>query len=235
MGDARSAGADASCLIICDGSPATLVAVWREAVCRPGGGDGELLKPLMWSPVGLTPAAGGANDRIAQAAGLDGVVTGGLAAATEGLSASALLMAAGEEAAKRGIGRVVWPVQFGPGNDEQRIGWIADAFDRALLAARLLSVDTRRASGLNIVVHTPLAELSDTQLMELAADLDAPVGLSWWCERQRANASAASEVCGQCGACVRWSAAMRGAGIVAPVAGLPASVLEDKPAVHEPV
>jgi 7-cyano-7-deazaguanine synthase in queuosine biosynthesis len=98
----------------------------------------------------------------------------------------------------------------------------------------LLSVDTRRRSGLSIVVHTPLVELSDTQLMELAADMDAPVGLSWWCERQRATAAAA-DVCGSCGACARWSAAMRSAGIVAPVAGLPASVLEDKPAVREAV
>jgi hypothetical protein len=218
-----------ACLIIADGSLATLIAVWREAVCRPGStADSDETKPALWSPAGLSAGAAAANARFAQMAGLSTTVSGPLPASTSGISASLMLMAAGDEAARRGIGRVVWPVQFGTTDDQTRLTQVGGAFDRALLAARLLSVDSRQATGQSVLVHTPFAELTDNQLLDLAADLDAPVGAAWWCESQ---GSTQQPPCGKCAACLRWLSAMRHAGIVAPIAHLPATLLEEKPAV----
>lgn len=222
----------ANCLIIADGTIATLVAVWREAVCRPGGAgaDSASAKPALWYPAGLSASAAAANARIAQAAGVTNVLSGPLPAATSGLAASLLLMAAGDEAAKRGIGRVVWPVQFAATDDQSRLAQVGGAFDRALLAARLLSVDTRLSFGQSVLIHTPFAELSDAQLLDLAADMDAPVGTAWWCESQT-SAQQPPSPCGKCASCLRWLGAMKQAGIVAPIAHLPAALLEDKPAI----
>lgn len=219
------------CLIVADGSIATLVAVWREAVCRPGGGS-EGGKPLLWAPAGLPSVAQGANARFAQLAGLTEVVTGPLQAAATGLAASLMLMAAGDEAVRRGIGRVVWPVQFGAMDDARRLAQVGGAFDRSLLAARLLSVDARQASGRGVLIHTPFAELLDNQLLDLAADMDAPVGTAWWCENQT---EPQQPPCGKCAACLRWLSAMKHAGIVAPIAHMAESLLEDKPAVKTAV
>lgn len=227
-------GPTPACLIIADGSIATLVAVWREAICRPaasGLAPAEVAspKPALWMPAGLSQSAAAANGRIAQAAGLTVVVAGPLPAATSGLAASLMLLAAGDEASRRGIGRVVWPVQFGDFDEQDRLARVGGAFDRALLAARLLSVDTRQATGQSVLVHTPFAELTDAQMLDLAADMDAPVGSAWWCENQSGNQS---QPCGKCAACLRWLSAMKQAGIVAPVAQLPGALLEDKPAAR---
>jgi len=221
-----------TCLIIADGSIATLVAVWREAVCRPGGGganaDSQSSRPVLWSPAGISGTATAANNRIAQAAGLTSPIAGPLPAAIGGLAASLMLMAAGDEGARRGIGRVVWPVQLAASDEQTRLTQVGGVFDRALLVARLLSVDTRQSNGQSVLVHTPFAELSDTQLLDLAADMDAPVGAAAWCDEQQPGQPA----CGTCAACVRWISAMKLAGIVAPIAQLPASLLEDKPALE---
>lgn len=223
-----------TCLIVADGSIATLVAVWREAVCRPTAGGGApgsdvvSSKPALWIPSALPSSAVAANARIAQAAGLTVSLAGPLPAAVSGIAASLMLMAAGDEAARRGIGRVVWPVQFEAVDEQERLTRVGGAFDRSLLAARLLSVDTRQAHGQSVLIHTPLAELTDAQLLDLAADMDAPVGTAWWCESQT---SAQQPPCGKCGSCLRWLSAMKQAGIVAPIAHLPAALLEDKPAI----
>ncbi|HZW07453.1 MAG TPA: 7-cyano-7-deazaguanine synthase [Phycisphaerales bacterium] len=222
-----------SCLIIADGSIATLAAVWREAVCRPGGGGGVgNAKPSLWAPSNLAPHAAAANARFVKLAGLPSIVTGPLPATTAGLSASLMLLAAGEDAAKRGIGRVVWPVQFAASDDATRLTQVGGAFDRALLAARLLSIDTRQTGGQSVLIHTPFAELNDNQLLDLAADMDAPVGAAWWCEKQ---ADAQQPPCGGCAPCLRWLSAMRHAGIAGPIAHLPSALLEDKPAVKTAV
>ncbi|HYD00549.1 MAG TPA: 7-cyano-7-deazaguanine synthase [Phycisphaerales bacterium] len=219
-----------SCLIIADGSIATLLAVWREAVCRPS--DSENAKPALWAPANLAPQAAAANAQFVKLAGLPSTITGPLPATITGLSASLMLLAAGEDAAKRGIGRVVWPVQFAAADDATRLTQVAGAFDRALLAARLLSIDTRQAGGQSVLIHTPFAELNDNQLLDLAADMDAPVGSAWWCEKQ---AEAQQSICGRCDACSRWLAAMRHAGVAGPIAHLPSSLLEDKPAAKTAV
>lgn len=220
-------GASPACLIIADGSIATLVAVWRESVCRPGGAT-DATKPALWAPAGLPAAAVAANTRFVQLAGLGPTIAGPLAGAVSGLSASLMLMAAGDEAARRGIGRVVWPVQFGTTDEAVRLTQVGGAFDRALLAARLLSIDTRQATGQSTLIHTPFAELNDYQLLDLAADMDAPVGTAWWCEAQT---NPQQPPCGKCAACLRWLGAMRHAGVVGPIGHLPASLLEEKPAV----
>lgn len=160
------------------------------------------------------------------------MVTGPLQAAATGLAASLMLMAAGDEAVRRGIGRVVWPVQFGAMDDARRLAQVGGAFDRSLLAARLLSVDARQASGRGVLIHTPFAELLDNQLLDLAADMDAPVGTAWWCENQT---EPQQPPCGKCAACLRWLSAMKHAGIVAPIAHMAESLLEDKPAVKTAV
>jgi hypothetical protein len=54
---------------------------------------------------------------------------------------------------------------------------MAIAADRALLAARLLSLDADGVAG-GLVIETPLLELTDAELIDLAGDIDAPIGLA---------------------------------------------------------
>lgn len=91
------------------------------------------------------------------------------------------------------IARLVWPVQLGGGGgggigeklDPQRaelvIQGLSDAADRALLLSRLLAMDSEsafngRLGAGRFIIQTPYLELSDEQMVELALDMDVPLG-----------------------------------------------------------
>lgn len=223
----------AACVVVFDGSIAAVVAAWLEGVCKgvgvgaadvgggkSGGGAG---KPALWIPAGADGLVGRAAERLVETAQLGEIIVGGVAGANGGLAASAMLMAAGADAMVRGSGgaeRVIWPVQCaGAFGDEQRVTQQAAATSRALLAARLLSVDAKENGGAGggILIDTPVLDLTDNELLELAADIDAPVGLARWCVQQ---AEVGGTVCGVCDGCRRWVPAIRAAGLVAKVAGV---------------
>ncbi len=214
-------------MIIVDAGIASLVSVWLESICRASPtGHG---KPLLWRPAGLGPAASGAIDALAERCHQLTVIQGRAPLATTGLEASAMLLGAGEAAMVAGCTRLIWPLQLGGGvNDDARLTLMSQATDRALLAARLLCVD---APVPGLLISTPLLDLTDEQLLDLAADADAPIAGAWWCASQSPQPGGMSAPCGACASCERWLGACRAAGVVPALAGLPASLIEGKQAV----
>lgn len=224
--DARSERTDGHpgpALVITDGSIAGFLCCWAEGIVRPpqpsrppdGADHGG---PVAWiDPRATVAGAAAARRAVAECqlvAALPGWVALGehLPPSMPGLRESGILLAATLDALRRGLSRIVWPIQIGqPGADQPSLDAIADAFDRGLLAARLLSVDAKDA---DLHVETPLVDLSDTQMMDLAADMDAPLaaGAAWWCHRH-AESEAAEAPCGQCVSCRRWTSAVRSVGL----------------------
>ena len=145
------------------------------------------------------------------------------AARTPGLTDTGTLLSAGLAALSLGLSRVVWPVHLGGHGGAESAGAesetaihgpqidaIADAYDRAMLAARLLSIDAARDGCGAITIETPYIDFTDTDLLDLAADLDAPLSAVWWCARDEDASGAAG--CGRCIECRRWDAAAKGLG-----------------------
>lgn len=99
-----------------------------------------------------------------------------------GQEQSTLLLMAAYAAARAGLRRVVWPIRaddLGGGVD---LDACADATDRALLVSRLVTLDLegRDTPVQEVRIETPLVDLADAQLADLAMDLAAPVKLCWW-------------------------------------------------------
>ena len=184
----RSAG---RALVIADGSIAGLTALAiasEETVRRENVGHAQ--PPAVWLPAGGHDDA--AADRAVRAqAGAYGAVYVGFGPATGGesggetgggLAESAMLIAAGGLAIANGCRRVIWAVQGGgDGPDAPApVETIARSLDRALLAGRLVSLEAEDAGLPEVVIETPLVDLTDAQLAELAMDLSAPVETCWW-------------------------------------------------------
>lgn len=91
------------------------------------------------------------------------------------------------------VSRLVWAVQLGgsgveaerklgdPLHVERVLRGISDAADRALLLSRLLAMDSEsvfngRYGAGRFVIQTPYVELTDEQMVELALDMDVPLG-----------------------------------------------------------
>ncbi len=209
-----------SCLIIADGSPPALLSAWLEGACLPtppGTDPFSTTGPLLWRPAGLSTPAALSVEALAQRCHASAIVDAAVPHAITGLAASAMLMAAGEEALARGIDRVLWPIQF-PGDltSDARLTLVASALDRAMLAARLLSIDSPSPG---LLIQTPMVELTDHQLMDLAGDTDAPLGCAAWTLTATPNThdqTAREQI-------KRWQAAMLAAGIVPAIAGLDAA------------
>lgn len=134
-----------------------------------------------------------------------------------GYEQSVILLAACHEAMARGLSRVVWPIHIGdPGaggrsdpDQPPPLDLIADACDRALLAAQLASVDAGRAS-MGVTIELPFVDFTDRQMFEVALDLGAPLAACWWCRREPA-AGLAPTPCGACDSCSRWQRALTAA------------------------
>ncbi len=105
-----------------------------------------------------------------------------------------LLLEAATQAIRRGASRLIWPCCFDADLDR-----ISRASDKAMLLGRLLEMDLPSTGpGSSFEIETPLIDLSDAQIADLARDLDAPLGGAWWCQRDGEHA------CGECPACRRW-------------------------------
>lgn len=227
-----SMGTTETTLVITDGGPASLLACWAEGVCRPAVGADSAARlaasrqgVAAWAPSSIGVPAAAAIDRFAEVCHLTRVLrtpiagdAGGRhadlpAKLRTGLAASELLMAACIEALRHNIHRVIWPIQLGGPNiptdqiNLDELDLVADAFDRALLCARLLAID---AGPRGLLIETPYIDFTDAQLMDLAADMDAPVNLAWWC---RVGQTTESVACGSCPECLRWSQALLEAGL----------------------
>ncbi|MEM1185186.1 MAG: hypothetical protein AAGI53_09315 [Planctomycetota bacterium] len=100
-------------------------------------------------------------------------------AASTGEFDSALLLRAGAIAGELGLRRVIWPARAGV---DRATGGVevhdaARIVDRALLVTRLTELD---ADGPGVTIETPLVDLEDDQVADLAADLGAPMDAVWW-------------------------------------------------------
>lgn len=217
-------------LVIVDGGLPSLLAVWTEGVCRrPPGLAASLPAAFVWQVPGLGAAARAAVERAAEIAGVDQAldsdgleVTGFAAPNSDGVDGPAWsywLLQAAATAARKGLSRVVWPIQLGSAVGAGAAGQVVDraarAGDRALLAGRLASLD---APGAGVTIETPYLDMTDSQVADLAADLDAPVAAAWWCiEGTAGNEQAEGEqwtACGRCGPCRRWANVLSEAGLL---------------------
>lgn len=89
------------------------------------------------------------------------------------------LLSAVYAGARQGCRRVVWAVSAARGEDVD-LDRIAQITDRALLAGRMAAIDAGVHGVADIEVETPFVDLTDRQLADLAADLNAPLEALWW-------------------------------------------------------
>ena len=186
-------------IVIDDGGVASLVVC---CLCT----DPSRVTPLIAAGKGEShPSRADAVRRRRELLGLGEAIT--LPAAetsdqqAERVAVTDVLVRAGREALSRGVSRVVWPIHCGSDLDEME-----RELERARLVERLVNLDAPGGGGHGydpaVRVETPLLDLSDAQIAELAADLDAPLDVCWWC---RKNGPAP---CGRCGGCLRWEAVL---------------------------
>lgn len=125
---------------------------------------------------------------------------------------SLILAAAMAQAAELEATRVVWPVQF---NGDVRPAALCN--ELAVLANHLADTELD-ASGQTATrprVDLPLVEMTDRQVIELGAQLDAPWSLAWSCQ------AAGDEPCMSCEPCRRRHRAFEAAGVVDPAQPTP--------------
>ncbi len=89
------------------------------------------------------------------------------------------LIAAAYAAAYAGYPRIVWPASAGIGG-EVDIGRAAAILDRSTLCGRVVAIDSAAHGCPGIHIETPYADLSDTQIADLALDLAVPLEACWW-------------------------------------------------------
>lgn len=187
-------------LVISDGSLAGVVACAIEAERRADAGPtvvwaGDLLGQIPAFDRDAMQRAVRSQAEVLGLEVLDRPVLGSGEQTPEGGGAaqSMALMTAAQQAAELGIRRVVWAVQFGLIGAGPDLDRIASTIDRCLLVSRLISLDlwdTPSPPVPEVRVETPLVDLSDGQLVDLALDLGAPVGHVWWMNRHSEAASA---------------------------------------------
>ncbi|MBL4810380.1 MAG: hypothetical protein JKY43_10045 [Phycisphaerales bacterium] len=101
-----------------------------------------------------------------------------------GVHQTRMLLDAATLAIELGIKRVLWPIQADETNETDdaahRLDQIATAIDRALLTARLATLDAPDHGEVEVTIETPLIDLSNQQVSDLAADLNVPISSCWW-------------------------------------------------------
>jgi len=212
-------------LVMIDGSVASLVAAWREQALVHQKRSGDVARPVLWLDGPDAALMGPRAEALMAVTGFDVVVAGsaeqwlapeGTAPRTEG---TLRLMRACLCASQRGIARVVWPVHTTPAEGVEAA---ARAFDRALLTEQLLGLDlapiaavkgAQQTDSPSLHIETPMLEISDEALMDIASELGVPVELAAFC-RESPGPS-----CGQCPSCRRWKAAGQQVGYAFAIAG----------------
>ncbi len=187
-------------LVISDGSLAALVAtamVSEQLAAAGNSSPDELGGIVIGSPSSATEPGWSACERAAgrQAdiyglgfvppdAAMRARVEAG-AALPAGALESLILTDAAYNAAMHGCERVIWPVQAPTVDGEPDLTSVARFVDRATLVSRLAGLDAERPewSGLSVRevrIDTPLVDLTDDQLADLALDMRVPADSCWW-------------------------------------------------------
>lgn len=171
-----------------------------------------------------TCGLGGWSDRqLIRTEGITHALSGISEAALSGTRQSVMLLNACLEALSRSIPRVIWPVHAGGGGGGGAEGSstggdleaLAAISDRALLISQLMLVDSGHTSRRHALrIETPYMDFTDAQMVDLALDMDAPLGACCLCindpedtPAQHGNARG-NNGCGQCSGCMRWREAL---------------------------
>lgn len=178
----RSAEGPPEVVVLCDGGLESLVALASAVEHATAGPSRVLATPAVIAASATSPTTLGGR---VTAAGVECVrqqarVLGARCEILPGLepsrdaaeSASLSLVRAVEAAAQHGAAKVVWPIVVGPTD----AGALARVLNLSLMAGRLVSVDR----GVEIVADTPLADLEDWQIADIAVDLSVPAERVWW-------------------------------------------------------
>jgi hypothetical protein len=224
-----------SSVIVSDGGLASLVAcaMAREALLARTPDAGRALpRAIVWCPWAVRaedeqslPFALAAR-RQAQLLDLEWAGdTAARAADLTGLHDTDGLLAAGRLAMSLGIRTVVWPVHYGAGRAGEPgtldLDRAAVGADRALLVGRLMSLEGHESGVPSIRFETPLLDLSDRQLAELAVDLGLSIALEgaaakacWWTLALQEPSRWSTEAIDQATAeRIRWVPVLRDAGM----------------------
>lgn len=174
-------------LILDDADMASLVSVALAAERWAGVGGSDrapVVVPAWWRPDADTamPLVHRAVQRRAALYGLTAVRDELVAEPSEGSQAfpelSQLLLAATRLAARHGCDAVLFPVRAADLEREVTVAGVAREVDRAVLVGRLASLDGEGLAACTVI--TPLVDLDDEQLLDLARDLSVPSDACWW-------------------------------------------------------
>lgn len=184
-----------ACLLVSDGNLGSLVLAALLAESRDKDSDQpSLIYPAWWThdddAEAVFPAVDRALERYAELYGFDLVTDrAGYPDLTSpgttdpalwaGFHQTRLLLDACELAATRGIRTVVWAAQTESSSD-RRTDEITTVIDRALLVARLATLDAQRSGDVEVNIETPIVDLDDSQILDLASDLSVPLDAGWW-------------------------------------------------------
>lgn len=90
---------------------------------------------------------------------------------------------------------------------------LARELDRALLVSRLVTLDAGEHGVGVFEIQAPLMDLSDSQVAEMALDLDVPIWRAWWWDLTNGKRPKDNALAERAAACRRrWEAALVGLG-----------------------
>ncbi len=208
-------------LVLCDGDLPGLVALSLAQDALGGlGSSGVLSGPVTQSN------AEGINARIrsmAEAQGAECLDFPAVAPASlnTGHRRSRYLTEAVYHAISNGYTTLVCPWQaetFDPDatrdtNELPTVDGLARELDRALLVSRLVTLDAAEHGAGVFEVQTPLMDLSDVQVAEMALDLDVPIWRAWWWEAAAGKRTKDLALSDRANACRdRWCTALESLG-----------------------
>ncbi len=116
---------------------------------------------------------------------------------------SILLLQAVHDATQLRCKQVVWPIHLGDATLENQIR----ITEMHTLVSHLTELD-ESSSECRLVM--PFIDLSDVQLIDLAARSDVSLRSAWWCSHDT------PQPCSGCDGCVRWTQALHESGIPDP-------------------
>lgn len=208
-------------LVLCDGDLPGMVALSLAQDALGGlGASGVLSGPVTQSN------AEGINSRIhamadAQAAECLDFPAVAPASLSTGHRRTRYLSEAVYHAISNGYTTLVCPWQaetFDPdktrdANELPGVDGLARELDRALLVSRLVTLDAAEHGVGVFEVQTPLMDLSDTQVAEMALDLDVPIWRAWWWEATTGKRTKDAVLADRANACRdRWCGALEALG-----------------------
>ncbi len=118
------------------------------------------------------------------------------------LGMSQILLAAMARVVDTDAGRLIWPAQVG--EDHEAVGRLSE---QALAVQQLAAVEHPESP----MIHTPLLELTDCELVLLLGQMQLPIELAWSC------LGTAARPCRACDGCRRRRHGFEQAGVVDPV------------------